>query len=153
MQTVTATMKFTDACSLEWKLWQPRQCVKKQRYHFANKGPSSQSSGFSSCCVCMWELNLKEGWALKNWCFQIVMLEKTLESPMDCKEIQPVNPKGNQPWIPSEGLSLKLQYFGYLMWKGNTLEKTLIVGKTEGKRRRGWQRMRWLDSNMVRCLT
>jgi len=75
----------------------PRQCVKKQRYHFANKGPSSQSYGFSSSHVWMWELNLKEGWALKNWCFQIVMLKKTLESLLDCKEIKAVNPKGNQP--------------------------------------------------------
>ena len=93
----------------------------------------------------MWESAHKESWVLKNWCFQIVMLEKTLESPMDCKEIQPVNPKGNQPWIPSEGLSLKLQYFGYLMWNGNTLEKTLRLGKIEGKRRWEWQRLRWLN--------
>ena len=72
---------------------------KKQRHYFANKGPSSQSYGFSSSHVWMWELDHKEGWALKNWCFWIVMLEKTLESPLDCKEIQPVHPKGNQSWV------------------------------------------------------
>ena len=70
----------------------------KQRYHFADKGPCSQSYGFSSSYVWMWELDHKEGWAPKNWFFQIVILEKTLESPLDSKEIQPVNPKGNQPW-------------------------------------------------------
>ena len=78
---------------------QPRQHIKKQRHHYANKGPSSQGSGFSSSHVWMWELDHKEGWALKNWCFWTVVLEKTLESPLDCKEIQPVHPKGNQSWI------------------------------------------------------
>ena len=73
--------------------------IKKQRHYFANKGPYSQSYGFPSSHVRMWELDHKEGWALKIWCFLIVVLEKTLESPLDCKEIQPVNPKGNQPWI------------------------------------------------------
>ena len=67
--------------------------------YFANKGPSSQSYGFSSSHVWMWELDHKEGWAPKNWCFWTVVLEKTLESPLDCKEIKPVNPKGNQSWI------------------------------------------------------
>ena len=75
-----------------------RQHIKKQRHHFANKGLSSQSYGFSSSHVWMWELDHKEGWALKNWCFWTVVLEKTLESPLDSK-IKPVNPKGNQPWI------------------------------------------------------
>ena len=77
----------------------PRQHIKKKRHHFANKGPSSQGYGFSRCHVQTWELDHKEGWVLKNWCFLIVVLEKTLESPWDCKEIKPVNPKGNQPWI------------------------------------------------------
>ena len=76
--------------------WQP---IKKQRHHFATKDLYSQTYGFSSSHVWMWELDHKEGWALKNWCFQTVMLEKTLESPLDSKEIQPVNPKGTQPWI------------------------------------------------------
>ena len=73
----------------------PKQCIKKQRHHFANKGPCSKSYGFLSSHVRMWELNQKEGWALKNWCFLIVVLEKTLDS----KKIKPVNPKGNQSWI------------------------------------------------------
>ena len=77
----------------------PRQHIKKQRHYFANKGPSSQSYGFSSCHVWMWNLDHKECWALKNWCFWTVVLVKTLESPLDCKEIKPVNPKGNQSWI------------------------------------------------------
>ena len=78
---------------------QPRQHIKKQRDHFANKGPSSQSYGFPNSHVWMWELDYKEGWALKNWCFWTAVLEKTLESPLDCKEIQLVHPKGNQSWI------------------------------------------------------
>ena len=78
---------------------QPRQHIKKQRHYFANKGPSSQSYGFSSGHVWTWKLHHKEGWEPKNWCFWIVVLEKTLESPLDCKEIKAVNPKRNQPWI------------------------------------------------------
>ena len=95
----------------------------------------------------MWELDHKENWAPKNWCFWTVVLEKTLESPLDCKETQPVHPKGDQSWIFIEGLmlKLKLQYFGYLMWGTDSLEKTLMLGKIEGGRRRGRQRMRWLD--------
>ena len=87
-------MKLKDACSLE-----PRQHIKKQRHYFAVKGPSSQSYDFSSSHVWMWELDHKKSWALKNWCFWTVVLEKTLESPLDCKESQPVHPKGNQSWI------------------------------------------------------
>ena len=78
---------------------QPGQHVKKQRHHFADKCSSSQSYGFSSSHVWMWELDHEEGWAPKNWCFQNVVLEKTFESPLDSKEMKPVNPKGNQPWI------------------------------------------------------
>ena len=78
---------------------QPRQHIKKQRCYFDNQSLSSQSYGFSSSHVWMWELNYKESLALKNWCFWTVVLEKTLESPLDCKEIQPVNPEGNQSWI------------------------------------------------------
>ena len=78
---------------------QPRQHIIKQRHYFANKGPSSQSYVFSSGHVQMWVLNYKESWAPKNRCFWTVVLEKTLESPSDCKEIQPVNPKGNQSWV------------------------------------------------------
>ena len=78
---------------------QPRQPIKKQRHYFTNKGPSSQSYGFSSSHVWMWELNYTESWVPKNWCFWTVVLEKTLESPLDCKEIQPVHPKETQSWI------------------------------------------------------
>ena len=95
----------------------------------------------------MWELDYKESWELKNWCFWTVVLEKTLESPLDCKDIQPVHPKGAQSWCSLEGLILKLkfQYFGHLMGRTDSLEKTLMLGKIEGRRRRGWQRVRWLD--------
>ena len=93
------------------------------------------------------ELDYKESWALKNWCFWTAVLEKTLESPLDCKEIQPVHPKGNQSWIFFGRLilKLKLQYFGHLMQRTDSLKKTLMLGKIEGGRRRGRQRMRWLD--------
>ena len=77
----------------------PRQYIEKQRLHFANKGPYSQSYGFSTRRIRMWELDHKEGWGLKNWCFQTVVLEKTLENPLDSKEIKAVNPKENQSWI------------------------------------------------------
>ena len=89
-------MKLKDVCSLEEKLWQH---IKKWRHHFANKGLYSQSCDFSSSHVWIWDLDHKEGWALKNWCFWNVVLEKTQESLLDCKEIQPVSPKGNQSWI------------------------------------------------------
>ena len=84
---------------------------------------------------------------LKNWCFWTVVLEKTLESPLDCKEIQPVHPKEITPEYSLEGLMLmlKLQYIGHLMWRSDSSEKTLMLGKIEGGRRRGWQSMRWLD--------
>ena len=97
----------------------------------------------------MWELDYKESWAPKTWCFSTVVLEKTLESPSDSKENQPINPKGNQPWIEYslEGLTLKLklQHIGHLMWRTDSLEKTLMLGKMEGKRRKEQKRMRWLD--------
>ena len=86
-------------CSLEGKLWQTRQHIKKQRHHFANKGLYSQSYGFSSHHEQVWKLDHKESWVLKNWHFWTLVLEKTLEKPLDCKEIKPDNPKGNQPWI------------------------------------------------------
>ena len=96
--TVTAATKLKDA---PWKKSydEPRQHIKRQKHHFANKGPYSQSYGFSSSHVRMWELDHKESWAPKNWCFWTVVLEKTLESLLDCKEIKPVTPKGNQLWI------------------------------------------------------
>ena len=97
LQMVTASTKLKDA---PWKesYGQPRQHIKKQRHYFANKGPSSQGYSFSSGHVWMWELDHKESWAPKNWCFWTTVLQKTLESPLDCK-IKPVKPKGNQSWI------------------------------------------------------
>ena len=99
LQMVTAAMKLKDAYPWKKSYNQPRQHIRKQRLYFANKGPSSQSYGFSSSHVWMWELEYKETWALKNWCFWTVVLEKTLESHLDYKEIQSVNSKGNRPWI------------------------------------------------------
>ena len=132
---------------------QARQYIKKQRHYFANKDQSSQDYGFSSSHVCMLELDYKEIWVGKNWCFWTVVLEKTLESALDCKEIQPVQPKGKQSWVLLEGLmlKLKLQYFDNLMWRTDSFErtdsceKTLMLRKIEGGKRRGQQRMRWLD--------
>ena len=127
-------------------LLHPKQHIRKQRHYFADKGPSSQSYGFSSSHVWMWELDYKESWAPKNWCFWTVMLEKNLASRLDSKEIQLVHPKEISPEYSLEGLmlKLKLQYFGHLMWRTDSLEKILMLGKIEG-RRRWWQRMRWLD--------
>ena len=96
---VTASMKLKDTFPLEGKLWQCRQQIKKQRHQFANKGPYSQNYGFSSSHVQMCELDHKQGWALKNWRFRTVVLEKILQGPLDIKETTPVNPKWNQPWI------------------------------------------------------
>ena len=95
----------------------------------------------------MWELNHKETWALKNWCFWTVLLEKTLESPLDCKEFKSVHPKGDQPWIFIGRTDAEAQspIFGHLVGRTNSLEKTLMLGKIEGRRRRGRQRMRWLN--------
>ena len=120
--------------------------IKKQRHYFANKGLSSQGYGFSTGSVWMWELDCEESWAPKNWCFWTVVLEKTLESPLDCKEIQPVHFKGDQScvFIGRTDAVAELQYFGYFMWSIDPLEKTLMLGGIEGRRRRGRQRMRWL---------
>ena len=95
--TVTTAMKLKDTCSLEEKLWQTK-CIKKHRHHFADKSLYSQSYGFSSSHLWIWELDHEESWVPKNWCFWTVVL-KILDSPLDSKEIKPVNPKGNQPWI------------------------------------------------------
>ena len=120
---------------------QPRLHIIEQRHYFANKGLSSQHYGFFSSHVWMWELDGEEGWALKNWCFWTVVLEKTLESPLVCKNIQPVPPKEISPGFSLEGvmLKLKLQYFGHLMLNVDSLEKTLMLRRIGGRRRRGWQ--------------
>ena len=181
---------------------QPRQHIKKQRHYFVNEGPSSQGYGSSSSHIWMWELDCEESWVPKNWCFWTVVLEKTLESPLACNEIQPVHPEGDQSWVfigktdveaetpiiwPCDAKSwcfelwcwisllrvswtarrsnqsileeispeyllegqrpkLKLKHFGHLMWKTDSLEKTVMLGKTEGRRKRGQQKMRWLDA-------
>ena len=102
---------------------------------------------FSSSHVWMWELHYKESWAPKNWCFWTMVLEKTLESPLDCKEVQQSILKEINPEYSLEGLmlKLKLQYFGHVMWSTDTLQKTLMLGEIEGGRRRGKLRMRGLD--------
>ena len=113
---------------------QPRQHIQKQRHYFANKGPSSQGSGFSSGHVWIWELYYKESWMPKNWCFWTVVLEKTLESPLDCKEIQLVHPKGDQSWV----------FIGRTWcwsWNSNTLA-TWCEELTHLKRPWFWERLR-----------
>ena len=107
----------------------------------------SQGYGFSCGHVWMSELDCEESWAQKNWCFWTVVLEKTHESPLDCKKIQPVHSEGDQPWdfFGRNDVKLKLQYFGHLMGRVDSLEKTLMLGGIGGRRRRGRPRMRWLD--------
>jgi len=102
----------------------------------------------SSSHVQMWQLDYKESWVPKNWCFQMMVPEKTLESPLDIEEIKSVNPKGDEPWICTRRTDAKVeaQYFGHLMQRTDSLGKILMLGKTEGKRRLGQQRIRWVDS-------
>ena len=143
---VTGTMKLKDAFSLGGKesYKNPRQCIIKERHHFANKCPYSQSYGLFTNYVQMWELDHKVVWAPKNWYFRTVVLEKALESPLDCKEMKPVNPKGNQPFIFIEGLLLKLK--APILWppdaKTDSLEKT-DAGKDWRQEWQQWRR--WLD--------
>ena len=126
---------------------QPRQCNKKQRHYFTDKDPSSQSYDFSSSHVWMWELDYKKSWALKNWCFWTVMLEKTLESSLDYKKIKPVNPKGNQFWIFIGRTDVESEI--PILWPSDAknwlIWKDPDAVKDWGRRRRGQQRMRWLD--------
>ena len=116
-------------------------------HYFANKGPSSQGYGFSSSHAWMWLLDYKESWALKNRWFWTVVLEKTLESPLDCKEIQLGHPKGYQSWIFTESTDAEAET--PVLWPPDVrnwlIGKDLMLGKMEGRRTRGWQRMRWLD--------
>ena len=117
---------------LPWKECydQPRQHIKKQRHYFANTGPFSQSFDFSSSHVWMWELDYKESWVLKNWCYWTVVL-KSLENPLDCKEIQPVYPKGNQSWIfiGRTDVEAETLILCHLMQRTDSFEKTLMLGK------------------------
>ena len=132
MKLLTAAMKLKDACSLEEKL-KPIQSIKKQRHQFASKGLYSQSYGFSSSHVKMWELDHKVDWVLNNWCFQTVGLEKTLESLLDCKEIKPVNPKGTQSWIFSGRTDAEPE--APILWPPDA--KSMMFIKTEGRREEG----------------
>ena len=145
-------MKLKDAYSLEVKSWkvshdQPIQHIKKQKHYFVYKGPSSQGYCFSSSYVWMWELDYKESWAPKNWCFWTVVLEKTFESPLDCKEIQPVYPKGDQSWVFIGRTDVEAE--SPIFWspdaKSWLIWEDLMLSKIEGRRRRGQQRMRCLD--------
>ena len=125
-------MKLKDACSLEESYDKPRQHTQKQRHHFANKCLWSQSYGFSISHIQMWELDHKEGWALKNWCFWIVVLEKTLESLLDSKEIKPDNPKGKS--------TLNIHQKDWC-WSSNILA-TWCKKPTPWKRSQCWERLR-----------
>ena len=117
----------------------------KQRHYFANKGPSRQGYGFSSSHVWMWESDYKESWALKNWCFWTVVSEKTLESPLDCKEIQPVHPKGDQPWVligrtdvEAETPILWPPDEDWLIWKDTDAGERLKTGEGDDRGWDGW---------------
>ena len=136
---MTAPMKLKDTCFLEKGYDKPRQHTKKQRHQFTDKGSYSQSYGFFSSHVHMWDLDHKEGWVLKNWCFRIGVLEKTLESLLDGKETKLVNPKGNhaRTEYSLQGLMLKLQCFGHLMGRANSLEKELDAGKDWRQKEKG----------------
>ena len=143
LQMMTAAMKLKDTCSLEEIYNKPRQHIKKQRHHFADKGLSSQSYGFSSHHVWMRELDHEEGWVPKNWCFWTVVLERTLESPSDCKEIQPVHSKGYQSWVFSGRTDTKAET--PILWSPDgeswLIRKDSDVGKDcgqEEKDNRGW---------------
>ena len=139
---MSAVIKLKDICSLEKSYEKHRQ-----RHHFANKNPYSQSYNFSSSHVWMWVLNHKEGRMPKNWCFQTMLLEKILENPLVSKELKPVNPKGNQSWIVIGRTDAEVE--APILWAPDV--KSWLIGKDpdawkiEGTRRRGRQRMRWLD--------
>jgi len=111
--------------ALEESCDQPRQHIKKKRHYFANKGPSGQSYAFSSSHVWMWELDYKESWAPKNWCFWTVVLEKTFENPLYCKEIRPVSHKGNQSWIFIERMDAEAE--APVLWPPDA--KNWLIGK------------------------
>ena len=143
---VTAAMKLKKLLLLGRKAMTNLSSILKSR-DIANKGPSSQSYDCSSSHVRMWELDCKESWALKNWCFWTVVLEKTLESPWERKEIQPVHPKGNQSWIFIGRTDAEAET--PILWppdvKNQLTGKHLDAGKDWKREEKGWRRMRWLD--------
>ena len=153
-------MKLKDACCLEESYDKPRQCIKRQRHFFADKGLYSQSYCFSSSHVWMWEMDHKEGWVPKNWCFWIVVLEKTLESPLDSKEIKPVNPKGNQPWIFTARTDAKVEAptHGHLIQRANSGRsccwERLRAGEGDDREWDGWMSLQtqwtWVWANFRR---
>ena len=132
---------------MEKSYHQPRQHIKKQRHYFSNKGLSSQSYGFSSSRVWMWELDYKESWVSNNDAFEPWCWRRLLRVPWTTRVSNQSILKEISPGCSLEGLmlKLKLQYFGHLTWRADSFEKTLMMGKIEGRRRRGQQRMRWLD--------
>ena len=145
LQMVTVAMKLKDACSLEEKLWHRRQHIKNRDITYQQrsishlvKGPSSQSYDFSNSHVCMWELHHKENWAQKNWCFWSIVLVKTLESPLDCKEIQPVNLKENQSWIFTGRTDAEVPILWPADGKNWLIRKDPDVGKDWKWEERGW---------------
>ena len=149
---VIAAMKLKDATPWKKSYDQPREHIKKQSHYFVNNSLSSQGYGFSnpyifSSHVWMWELDYKESWVPKNWCFWTVVLEKTPESPLDYKEIQLVHSEGDQSWVFFGRNDAKAE--APVLWpphvKSWLIGKTLMLGGIEGRKRRGRQRMRWLD--------
>ena len=140
LQVVTAAMKLKDTYPWKKSYDQPRQHIRKQRLDFANKGLSSQSYGFSGSDVWMWELDCEESLTPKNWCFWTMMFEKTLESPLDCKEIQPVHPKGNQSWIFTGGTDAEAET--PILWPPHVKNwfsgKDLDAGKDGRREMVGW---------------
>ena len=138
-------MKLKDTASWKKSYDKFRQHIKKQRHYFANKGSSSLSCGFSTSHVWMWNLDCKERWAPMNWCFWTVVLEKTLEHSLDCKEIQPVHPKGDESWKFIGRTDAEAPLLSPTDDKHWLIGKMLILGKFEERRRCEWQRMRWLD--------
>ena len=146
LQMMTAAVKLKDVCSLEESYDQPRHYIIKERHNFAEKVPSSQSYGFSSSYVWMWELDHKaEGWGIDNselWCWRRLLRVSWTARRSNQSILKEISPQ-----YSLEGLmvKLKLQYFGHLMRRTDSLEKPLMLGKIEGRRRRGRQRMRWLD--------
>ena len=142
LQTVTGVMKLKDACSLEESYDKPRQYIRKQRHHFADKVPYSQIYGFSSSHVQMWELDHKEGWVLNNWCLWTVVLEKILESPLDSKEMKPVNPKGNRFWTFIGRTDAKAE--APILWPSEA--KSRLIGK-DPDARKDWRQEKGATEN------
>ena len=147
LRTVIVATKLKDAWSFEENVWQTYTvCIKKQRYHFAHKDLYNQSYGFYGSHVQMWELHHKEGWAPKNDAFELWCWRRLLRVPWTARRSNQSILKEISPEYSLEGLMLKSQYFDHLMWRTDSMDKTLMLGKIEDRSRREWQRIRWLDS-------